>query len=224
MTIFKSTLTNITDRHASIATKRVRVKTLPWLTADIRDQIKRRDYHHNKALKMKTPEQWSTYRALNNKRTSLITETKRGYYSSLIDENKGDSSKLWKPLKFSAISANTKCSNIGSLETTTGVAHEPRKIEQGLAHYLGAMVAKVRRGFMGSTWRPNLSPKTRYVFKLSAFSEEFVMKELKNITSSKSTGLADISARLVKDGSVAIARPLTVLMNRSLAEGSTPLE
>ena len=41
----KSTLTNIMDRHAPIATKRVRAKTLPWLTADIRDHIKRRDYH-----------------------------------------------------------------------------------------------------------------------------------------------------------------------------------
>ena len=41
---------------------------------------------------------------------------------------------------------------------------------------------------------------------------------------SKSTCLADIPARLLKEGSGAIARPLTVLMNRSLAEGSIPLE
>ena len=34
----------------------------------------------------------------------------------------------------------------------------------------------------------------------------------------------DIPARLLKDGSGAIARPLTVLMNRSLAEASIPLE
>ena len=39
---------------------------------------------------------------------------------------------------------------------------------------------------------------------------------------SKSNGLADIPARLLKDASGAIARPLTVLINRSLTEGSIP--
>ena len=60
--------------------------------------------------------------------------------------------------------------------------------------------------------------------KLSSISEETVRKELKNIKSSKSTGLADIPARLLKDGSGAIARLLSVLRNRSLAEGSIPLQ
>ena len=142
-------------------------------------------------------------------------------YSSLIDESKGDSAKLWKLLK-SAISTNKKCSNIGCLETTTGLAHEPRKIARGFAHYFGTIVAKIRGGFMGSTRRPGLSPKARHVFKLSSISEEFVRKELKNIKPSKSTGLADIPTRLLKDGSGAIARPPTVLMNRSLAEDLIP--
>ena len=77
---------------------------------------------------------------------------------------------------------------------------------------------------MGSTWRPGLSTKARRVFKLASISEEFVRKELKNIKPSKSTDLADIPTRLLKDGSGAIARPLTVLMNSSFAEGSIPLE
>ena len=47
---------------------------------------------------------------------------------------------------------------------------------------------------------------------------------MKIIRSSKSTGLADIPTRLLKDGSGAIARPLSVLRNRSLAEDSIPLE
>ena len=55
-------------------------------------------------------------------------------------------------------------------------------------------------------------------------SQLFVSKELKNIKSSKSTDLAAIPACLLKDGFCAIARPLTVLMNRSPAEGSIPPE
>ena len=76
--------------------------------------------------------------------------------------------------------------------------------------------------FRRRTRRTTLSPRTRHTFKLSTISEEFVRTELKKIRSSKSTGLADTPARLLKDGSDAISRPLTVLMNRSIAEGSIP--
>ena len=73
---------------------------------------------------------------------------------------------------------------------------------------------KIRRGFSATSRGTTLSPRTRHIFKLSTISEEFVKTELKKIRSSKSTGLAD--------GSDAIARPLTVPMNRSIAEGSIP--
>ena len=76
--------------------------------------------------------------------------------------------------------------------------------------------------FRRRTRRTTLSPRTRHTFKLSTISEEFVRTELKKIRPSKSTGLADTPARLLKDGSDAISRPLTVLMNRSIAEGSIP--
>ena len=209
------------DQHAPIATKRVRVNTLPWLTANIRNHMKRRDYHHEKALKLKTTEQWSAHRTLRNKTTSLIRAAKRDYCSNLIEENKGESSKLWKSLK-SAISTNTKNSNIGCLETTNGLTYELGKIAQGFAHYFGTAVQKIRGVFSAPSRRTTLSPRTRHKFKLSTISEEFVRTELKKIRSSKSTGLADTPARLLKDGSDAIARPLTMLMNRSIAEGSIP--
>ena len=140
---FNSTLTSIMDQHAPNPTKRVRAKSPPWLTDNIRNHMKRRDYHHAKALKLKTTKQWSAYRTLRNKTTSLIRAAKRDYYSNLIDENKGDSSKLWKSLK-SAISTNTKNSNTGCLETTNGLTYEPA---QGFAHYSDTAVQKIREGF-----------------------------------------------------------------------------
>ena len=220
---FKNILTNIIDQHAPIATKRARAETLPWLNADIRNHMKRRDHHHAKAIKLKTTEQWSIYRTLRNKTTSLIREAKRDYCSNLIEENKEDSAKLWKSLK-SAISTNAKCSNIGCLDTTTGLTYEPKQIAQGLAHYFGSVVQKIRGGLLAPPRRSLLSPKTHHTFRLSTISEEFVRTELKKIRSSKSTGLADIPARLLKDGSEAIAKPLTLLMNRTISEGSIPSE
>ena len=176
--LFNNTLTSIMDQHAPIATKRVRAKTLPWLTANIRNRMKCHDYHHAKALKMKTTEQWSAYRTLPNKTTGLIRAAKRDYFSNLIEENKGDSSKFWKSLKF-AISTNTKNSNIGCLETTCDLTYEPGQTAQGFAHYFGTAVQKIRGGFLAPSQRTTLSLRTCHTFKLSTISEEFVRTELR---------------------------------------------
>ena len=61
-------------------------------------------------------------------------------------------------------------------------------------------------------------------FRLSTIDETFVCDQLMKIKTSKSTGLTNIPARLLKDGCNALAKPLTILMNRSLAEGSIPFE
>ena len=61
-------------------------------------------------------------------------------------------------------------------------------------------------------------------FKFSQISSDFVCSELKKIKANKSTGLLNTPARLLKDGCAAIAKPLTVLMNRSLAEGLIPMD
>ena len=44
------------------------------------------------------------------------------------------------------------------------------------------------------------------------------------LNSKKSSGLPDIPVRLVKDGTEAVARPLTLLMNRTINEGALPAD
>ena len=99
-TAFAETLHATADKHAPLATKRVRVK----------------------------------YKELRNKTTRLIGNAKQDYYSNLIEENKKDSSKLWKTLK-SVIVIKSKMSTIESLETDSGVIQDPKKISQSFAKY-----------------------------------------------------------------------------------------
>ena len=58
----------------------------------------------------------------------------------------------------------------------------------------------------------------------SNIKEDFVRKKLSKIKSKKSTGFKDIPARLLKDGAQALTAPLTLLMNRTISEGSIPAE
>ena len=92
-------------------TMRIRSSALPWLNENIRNLIKERNFHHKKAQKSGSCNDWATYRAIRNQVVSQIRNAKRNYYTNLIEENKYDSVKLWNALK-SAISYGTRSSQI----------------------------------------------------------------------------------------------------------------
>ena len=59
-------------------------------------------------------------------------------------------------------------------------------------------------------------------FTLTPISRDFVVKNLQAINTKKSSGLAEILSRLLKDSAEALAEPLLLLMNRTIYEGSIP--
>ena len=184
--------------------------------------MRKRDFHHRRAQKTKTDNDWIIYKDLRNKTTHLIRESKRSYYSNVINANKKDQGKLWKTLK-SVISSSKKSSHIGSLETTTGLKQEPQEIAHGFSEHFHTAIMKIRNNLQAVFTQLRL-PRTRAIFQLTTVEEDLVCSELRKIKTSKSTGLDNIPARLLKDGAIVISKPLTVLINRSLVEGAIPSE
>ena len=88
--------------------------------------MRKRDFHHKRAQKQKSTEEWVKYKELRNNTTRLIRNAKQDYYSNLIEENKKNLSKSWKTLK-SVIATKSKTSTIESLETDSGVIQKPKK-------------------------------------------------------------------------------------------------
>ena len=186
--------------------------------------MKNRDYHHKRAQKTGLQSEWLAYRSMRNKTTSLLRESKRNYYFKQIDENKSDSGKLWKTLK-SSLSLNKKGINADCIETNGKILHSKREISQGFAKYFRSAVAKIRASLSYLFFQPQSSPiQVNTSFKFSTISFDFVCNELRNIKKNKSTGLPNMPARMLKDGCHILAKPLTDMMNRSLAEGSIPTE
>ena len=66
--------------------------------------------------------------------------------------------------------------------------------------------------------------KTSQTFEFAEISEEFVHKKLKSLKTNKASGLDQLSPRLMKDSSNLIAKPLALIMNYSIAQGSVPLD
>ena len=80
---------------------------LPWMTDLIRSLIIHCNFRHKKAQKTGSSYDWQEYRSLRNRITITIKESKRAYYSNLIQENRNHPSKLWSAIK-SAIGSDVK--------------------------------------------------------------------------------------------------------------------
>ena len=178
---FADTLNNATaNKHAPLATKRVLAESLPWLTCEIRELMRKRDFDHKRAQKQKSSDEWIKYKELRNKTTRLIRNAKQDYYSNLIEENKKKSSKSWKTLK-SVICTKYKTSTIGSIETDGDVIQERKEISQSFAKYFCTAISKLRQRMtsVSLALRPP-SNRSSNNFKFSEISETFVAKKLKD--------------------------------------------
>ena len=65
--------------YAPLKKARVRTKTLPWITRELRVLMKARNYHCNKAKTSGSEEDWKHYRELRNPVTQELRKEKLWY-------------------------------------------------------------------------------------------------------------------------------------------------
>ena len=70
----------------------------PWITSNLSNAMRDRDYHRRKAVKSNSEYHWKLYKQAKISVNKLIKKCKSEYYLDLINKNKGNSSVLWKTL------------------------------------------------------------------------------------------------------------------------------
>ena len=97
--IWHSTFMSIINHHAPTKSKRIRGYSLPWLDGEIIKLMRQRDRAHKIAKRSGSQNNWDVYKKLRNSVTEQIRCKKSEHFISAIEENKGNSSDMWKKLK-----------------------------------------------------------------------------------------------------------------------------
>ena len=87
---------DVAQEHALIKTRRAKGTHVPSMTNELSDLMRDRDYQHRKARGLKSGYHWNMFCKLRNAVPGNIKTSKSTYYVNLINESKGNSSKLWK--------------------------------------------------------------------------------------------------------------------------------
>lgn len=106
---FKEILVKVLDLVAPIKEIRIKQRTEAWINSDILEGLKERDELLAEYKKDKdNDEKYKKFCKARNKIQQEIKKTKSEYISNKIQENKGNSKKLWQQLKNLGYSRNSK--------------------------------------------------------------------------------------------------------------------
>ena len=78
--LWKSFYLQTLDRHAPFRCMRTRGNSLPWITPNIKNLMRARDFHKKKAVKFNSQLHWAKYKDTRNKVNSELYKAKKSYF------------------------------------------------------------------------------------------------------------------------------------------------
>ena len=230
--LFKSTFIKVIDSVAPLKTVRVKQGSEPWVTGEILQCIRDRTKIFRKFKRTKEPSLYSKYVELRNRVQPLKNKAKAEYYIQKVKDNKNKPRNLWQILKSLGTSSKIKnnSSNIGLL-INNDICFDKIKVADTFNNFFTNIASNLVDRLPASTGNYGIGHFSDYynhlnesseLFDLQQVTVEHVSEILSGLNSSKATGLDNIPARFVKDGSKCIAYPLAHIFNLSLRSGIIP--
>lgn len=115
--------------YAPVLKWRVRGKSLPWITHDIKDLMRQRDYHHRKAINKNEECHWSSYRKLRNTVTAKLWKGKEDYSRTQLIGKTEIKKDMWKSIN-ELLSKNKLYNTNGCALTATKFCHIFQRLQQ----------------------------------------------------------------------------------------------
>ena len=212
----------ICDRHAPYKEIKIRRKTLPWITPQIRHKMNVRYKTLLKARQTKKEELWAKYRELRNSVTKEVRLAKTKYYTELFDKVR-DCKSYWKLIK-NATNSQKRQPILGirkfdgSMETS----------DQGKADLLNEHFSKIGEKLANKFPVSNQGDCFRHITRITptvmhiALSTDVISRSLKNLKPDKASGPDNVLPKLLKFAGDALIPSLMSLYTISMTSNVVP--
>ena len=222
-------LTSIVDESycscCPVKTKTISPKdiTTPWITADVKTEIKRRNHYFSLFLQGKM--QKVTYTRFRNQVTALIRSSKRAYYENKFSEYKTDLKQTWKVINSILRPRNDQCKQ--PLKKII-IANSEYSENQDIANILNDYFVKVGKNIADSI-STNENDHLKYLsnnnFVNSFYFSPVTAQDITSIILSqknKSGNINSCSIRIIKKLTNILSPILASIVNMSLTQGIFP--
>ena len=218
---WKKLFKSVIDSLIPLKKARVKRRTLPWISHDIRVLMRARNYYCKKARRSKREEDWMQYRCLRHLVTQKLRKEKLKFFEDVSEKTMRNPRMAWKELN--RLLGRGKRKQIDVVRTGEDVVTEKKSIADEFCKYFSSIVGDVLRD-SDETDAHLLVPAVEDDFHFQRIKEEDVLRILKSLDTSKAVGVDMVSAKLLKLAAEGISQSLTSLFNSSLESGQIPLE
>ena len=197
----------------------IRPNEHPWITCQIRKLIRKRKRTYSKYKRTSNIFLWEKYKIIRNKIVLSIRKSKKEYFDmldSILSSGTTNMKLFWKT---STQLLDTRKS--ASVIPTLTLNNEHAETDIQKATLLNDYFTTQSTVIDDNLPLPQLPPVDHILHSIS-ISIQDVKDVLKNLVENKSCGPDLISPRLLKQGSCALAIPLSTVFNRSLDQGYFP--
>ena len=198
-----------------------------WITNGLKNSCRKKNLLYKKYLTSKTMADEIKYKAYRNKLTALLRTAEKTYYQELLNKSKGDSKKTWDIIN-NVLRKNPKKSiSIENFQISGDKIIGKTNISNAFNDHFVHIGSKLQsqlplKAEKSTNFEQFLKNKNKMTMFLQPVSESDVINIVNKFKNKNSTDLDGIKMSLVKKIILAIATPLTHIINLSLETGIFP--
>ena len=220
--IFNSIVKTVADKHAPFVTHKIKGKIEAWVTNDLLQAIKERNYFKKKANQTKSIIDWNNFTQKRNQVNNMKNTLKQDYFNTLLTDNAKRPKQLWKTLKTLVPNGKNTTTSVKRLVTEDGIDVTcPKGIADHFNNFFANVGVTLASKFSTDTSKVN-PPVSDKLFNFSKTNTKCVQDHIKDLKNGKATGLDGIGSRILKAGAPVLSIYLSKIFNCSLATGYVP--
>ena len=196
----------------------------PWITRGILISIRHKNKLYSRLKAKYSILRQETYSRYRNILTTVINFAKKSYYHNAIDDNKNNSSGLWKIIN---TILGKKQNNVCHTNFTDNghVIHNENEIATHFNNYFSSVASNLSNKLPGSNYDPLIGiQNNNHTFVMFPTCTEEVISMIINLKNSNSSGHDGITNYVLKQTIEFIATPLSHIINLSFSYGLFPSE
>ena len=190
------------------------------LNSSVAKQLRERDRLLKIAKRSQNPADWESYKAARNKAVSILRRAKSQFFKTTLEHNNNNPKGIWRTIK-SLIGVN-KQQSIHRLTIDGHNIVENKEMAEAFNTHFSTIADKLRNllpDMLFDTTKLSNFVRSRKdesaIFSIPSITEREVTSYLLKIDSNKSTGIDDISSRMLKLAAPFIAPSIAKLINLS---------
>jgi hypothetical protein len=225
---WSSLFKQVLDNHAPVKQVRLRSNQLPWINADIQNQIRLRNHLYRKFRKISSEENWVKYKTQRNLVTNMKRKAVKQFCLEATSTQNSSTGLFWKKMKplLPTNKSNNDGTTIQLIENGLMIT-DPSSVFNN--YFTTPSVEETILNLTEQDFENHVSVRAikeqchDLYFSFQQINMELVSNLLLNLNEKKASGPDGYQPKLLKASAPAIALPLTNLFNYCIDKSTWPI-